>query len=434
MTDAETIEKLSRLFEPMGGISEGTIQFRPSTRLSESFQMFTATTGNVGFIAPETMAARKLDGEGDIVGGAGSDLDEAKGKIRAQAECVERYANFIFLRSEIVVDTAERLGSRAMDLDTLPRCSESEYRNPVCPMVPPSKTERIRWVPALSLHTGEEKLVPLICSHLLHRPWRAEMFVNSISTGVAAHFSPEKALLNAICEVVERDAIASLWLGKLPVKRFIPTTEQLADWGLDQESAIETLFFDVTLDCHVRSVYILQLCDNHPYASQVVGCATDFSLESACRKVVRETLCYRSKFEHHIAIPDRFEDFVRLQDGAVYMGRPENREAFRFLIDAEVSVPPPDRDDAKDDAERLRHVSAALQAIGADVFVVDLTTDELRDVGLWVMRAIIPQLMPMSPVYRARFLGSPRLYQLAERLGLSGFTEADVNIHPQPFA
>ena len=55
---------------------------------------------------------------------------------------------------------------------------------------------------------------------------------------------------------------------------------------------------------------------------------------------------------------------------------------------------------------------------------VDLTTDELRDVGLWAVRVIIPALMPISFVHRARFLGTPRL----------GIAEDLVNPDPLPFA
>jgi len=432
--DVEARERLQRLIAPMGGISEGATRIPPSSRLSEKFHMFSAMTGNIGFIAPETMSTRQTQFDGDQVGGAGSDLLEDKASIRALAECVERYANFMFLRSEVVVDSAQALGSAAFPLEALPLLSDTEYADPACPLVRPRSDVPIRWVPSVSLHTGDEVLLPLVCTHLIHRAWPAELFTSSISTGVAAHFSLEKALLNGICEVIERDAIANIWLGRLSVPRFEPSEAMLADWGLDEATAIRTLFFDATLDCHARSVYILQLTDNHPYAAQIVGCATDLSLEEACRKVVRETLCYRTKFEHEIEIPERVEDFIRLQDGAAYMGRPEHRGAFNFLIETEAGPMPTDAELPESDAGKLAVLTDALRKMGIDVYAIDLTTDELKDIGLWAVRVVMPQLMPMSPIYRARYLGHPRVYDIARKNGRAGFDESAINPFPQPFA
>lgn len=434
MTEDETIERLSRLFRPIGGICESIARIAPTSRSNEGFAMFTGSVGDVGFIAPETMGSNHRNPDADTIGGAGSDVEENKGRIRALAECLERYANFIFRRSEIVTGTWLELGETAMNIATLPRCSETEYDDPQSPINPPPANQPIRWVPSLSLNDGSEKYVPLVCTHLVRRPWKAELFTNPISTGVAAHFSREKAILSAICEVVERDAIASIWLARLPVQRFEPPQEKLVEWGLRDDSAIKTLFFDATFDCGVRTVYLLQLCDHHPTASQIIGCATDFSLETACKKVVRETLCYRTKFEQEIAIPDQIEDFMHLQDGAAYMGRPEHRQAFAFLYERPVEPMPEESPAGLTDLEQLRVVLGKLNALRMDAYIVDMTTDELRDIGLWVVRVIIPQLMPMSPIYRARFLGTPRLYQLAEKFGRPGLTLEDVNPYPQPFA
>jgi ribosomal protein S12 methylthiotransferase accessory factor len=47
----------------------------------------------------------------------------------------------------------------------------------------------------------------------------SEMFYYPISTGCASHVSLERALLGAILEVVERDAISIIWLQKLVLPR-----------------------------------------------------------------------------------------------------------------------------------------------------------------------------------------------------------------------
>ena len=63
-----------------------------------------------------------------------------------------------------------------------------------------------------------------------------------------------------------------------------------------------------------------------------------------------------------------------------------------------------------DERGRLRFLLDRLHGLGFEPVVINLTTDELRELGIWVVRAVIPVLMPMSSVQRGRFLGTPRLY------------------------
>ena len=68
-----------------------------------------------------------------------------------------------------------------------------------------------------------------------------------------------------------------------------------------------------------------------------------------------------------------------------------------------------------------------------DAIALDLTTAELREAGLWAVRVVVPELMPISFVHRARFLGTPRLYRYAESKGRP-LTEEEINPNPLPFA
>ena len=79
-------------------------------------------------------------------------------------------------------------------------------------------------------------------------------------------------------------------------------------------------------------------------------------------------------------------------------------------------------------------VDSFTKEMDMEVIAIDLTTDELRERGAWVVRAVIPGLMPMSSDYRARFLGTPRLYEYPKNAGFGSITENDINRAPQPFA
>jgi ribosomal protein S12 methylthiotransferase accessory factor len=51
-----------------------------------------------------------------------------------------------------------------------------------------------------------------------------------------------------------------------------------------------------------------------------------------------------------------------------------------------------------------------------------------------VVRVLIPQLMPLSFTYRARYLAHPRLYTAQARMGYPVLSADEINPQPQPFA
>jgi ribosomal protein S12 methylthiotransferase accessory factor len=261
-----------------------------------------------------------------------------------------------------------------------------------------------------------------------------------ISTGTAAHPDIATALVSAICEVIERDAISITWLARLPlpmieIDRPVPPRLNQS-YSLLNGSLVKQYFFDATSDLGVPTVYALQLLDGHANLSQFVSCATGFDIPALCAKAIREASPARAIFQHHREIPSAVSDFATLYDGSTYLGRPEHRRQFAFLIDtpkrrslSECSVSMP-----SSSASQLGFLVNRLRELGSDVIAVDITPDEVRNLGLWVVRVVIPGLMPMSIIHRGRFLGHPRLYSYPEKAGFGKLHEDDINPAPQPFA
>ncbi len=430
---------VSRLLHPQGGILSGVARVGGEDTAPD-FEMANADLGNLTSIFPHVRAATGEDASREPIGGSGADVDVEQAWLRAVMEGAERYATFAYADDEFVVASAHELGSEALDLDAVPRCSEREYADPRCPFVAPDKSQPIRWVRGWSLMDRRERHVPAVMTHLYFRPTAQENFWQMISTGVAAHVTLAAALISAICEVIERDAIALTWLARLPVPRIevpkmapavlAPNLERL------RRSPLQHHCFDATTDVGIPCVYAVQTLDDHPHLSQYVNCATEFDAARAYAKTIREAAPARTVFEQGHAYPADIADFTALEDGAAFMGEPRHRSAFDFLLDTpgrralrDVGLPAPTGDEA-----RLCFLVERLRALGTDVVAVDLTTQDLRAAGVWVVRVVIPGLMPMSSVHRARFLGHPRLYDYPKSAGFGALCEADVNPLPQPFA
>jgi ribosomal protein S12 methylthiotransferase accessory factor len=360
------------------------------------------------------------------------------------AEALERHSATAFSEDQFIWATADELGVDAVDLDSFPVCSERELQNPACPLVRPTKTEKIRWVQGLSLNDGELVYLPLVSVYITHPVVKGERFLSPISTGCAAHESYDAALLSAILEVIERDALSIAWLQKLPLPQidFEDAAAALGEiWDLYQQSfkAVQVFFFNATTDLGIPVVYGLRVSPCDPRLHTVVACSSSVDPAAACRKVMLELASCAAWMRRTGTIPDDIENFNQLYHGSSYMGRQEQAHAFDFLLNgcARISL---DRLAATspvspDEGNRavLAMVIRRLSKLGYSVYAADISTDEALRAGMRVVRAVIPGLMPFSWIQRARYLGHPRLYQAPQAMGYPVHNEYDLNPYPQPF-
>jgi ribosomal protein S12 methylthiotransferase accessory factor len=430
---------LTKLLSPQGGLMSGVVRMGGEPT-SPDFNIAACTLGNMHAIFPHLAMSDDPTKVPPPIGGAGADIDPELAWIRAAMEAAERYACLADYADEFIIATASELGSDAMDLDTVPRCSSKEYADPKCPFKPVDKNVPIRWVRGYSLIDQCYRMVPVVMTHLGIRAHEGEQFWNMISTGVAAHFDLETALNSAICESIERDAIAMTWLARLPLPKIqivAPAPAVLGpNLGRLNQGLVQHHFFDATTDMGVPTIYAVQVLDGHPHLAQYVNCATDFNAAAACAKTIREAAPARPVFEEGYSFPADFNDFAELHDGAAYMGRPELAHAYEFLLKSANAklLSAVEMEAPLGKHARLQFLLNRLRAKNMDAIVVDLTTDELRALGIWVVRVVIPGLMPMSTHYRGRFLGHQRLYDYPASAGYGRMTEADINPFPQPFA
>jgi ribosomal protein S12 methylthiotransferase accessory factor len=334
------------------------------------------------------------------------------------------------------------LGAEALDLETLPQCSEQEMAHPNCLLRPIDKRAPLRWVRGFSLQDGRLVWIPAVMVYL-HIPYLSpgERIWLPISTGCAAHTTVEQALIGAICEVLERDAISLTWLQRLPLPRL--ELDAVPDW-LEQyiqqneraRQSVEHLFFDATTDLGVPTIYSVQFSPRDEMLATLVMCSTELDPAIAAAKVMRESASSRIAMHTPHVTPDKWDDFLHVFDGATYMGHPDRMPAFDFLVNS------PNRRRLSemqaigtgDTRQDLVNLLARLRQRNMDVFAVDISTDEALRVGMRIVRVLIPALQPLSFSYRARYLAHPRLYDAPRRMGYPVHSEAEINPWPQPFA
>jgi ribosomal protein S12 methylthiotransferase accessory factor len=361
----------------------------------------------------------------------------------AIAEVAERYATGMRAAVSMIRESANGLGGEALDLDTIPRCSQRELASGKCSLRAPAKDLPIRWVKGVHLAVRRDIWVPAIMVYHgfpLENLTPGEHFWFQISTGCAVHTSPQRALASAICEVIERDAIAISWLQRLelpPLDSAVLSSRVLELLRWLAQRFVAAYLFNATTDLGVPTVYCLQIAPHAERAAQVVACATDVTLRGAAEKALLESMTLRTALHSIDPATVNLEKVSALTDGAAYTGQPSMASAFRFLTGGLASREP----SAKarqfpegDDDGILSCLLDILRARDMNAIAVNVTADELSEVGLTAVRVIIPELQPLSLLPFAQYLGHPRLYDAPRLMGYPSLREEDLNPWPQPFA
>jgi ribosomal protein S12 methylthiotransferase accessory factor len=375
----------------------------------------------------------------EVSWGTGRAMDDAPlARLIAIAEGVERYAAGDFLGECRIYASACELDDPAIDLSRIPRCSESELNTPGCPLRRLDPGTPLRWVRGIDLVTGQPTWVPAVmASYRLRQVLPSELFWYRISTGFAVHFDPREALVRAICEVIERDAIAVLWLQRLrlPVissQCLSPAAQDLLDWS--DRHFIDTYLFDATTDVGVPTVYCLQVAEYSDHARHLVGAGCSRDITAAAEKALLEVTGVRPFFVREAEVPRDFRKFSDIKDGAQYMARKEMAPAWHFLLDGARGRAAPERQQVpQDPAEALAWLIAMLDRKGMQAVAVDRTPRELRAVGLTAVNVIIPDLLPMTLHPLAQYRAHPRLYEAPTFMGYPSHPEENLNPWPQPF-
>ncbi|MFD4532217.1 YcaO-like family protein [Kitasatospora sp. NPDC058397] len=432
---------MGRLVSPYGLVSRLT--WLPVTEGEPDFPIFSGSLGNPG-AALSAQSEWVHDPSSGNFDGAGGALDRETAAHLAAAESLERYSSCAWHPEDMIWATAAELGEDAIPPWEWPNCSAAELSDLRSGLVPTDPRVPLRWVEGWSFARRRKVFVPAVQVYLKCSPESAaERYLHPVSTGCATHSEPLAAVANGLLEVVERDSIALTWLQRLRLPRLEFSLDQLASEHrayVERASSenIRTLLFDATTDLGVPVVYGVQLADHDHTLAQLVVATCDVDPGRAIAKLYREAASLRialRSMSGRSGRPASPEDTLSVIGGALLAGPPDQRHRFDFLLEgnrparnlADLACPAPG-------TQTLPWLLERLGRAGCEVVVVDITTDEARQVGATVVRVLVPQLMPLSFAHRARYLAHPRLYQAPRAMGHPVHAEKDINPVPQPFA
>lgn len=401
-----------------------------------SFVHILATVGDIGrFQGPAAISA----------GGVATTREDAI--VKAAGEAAERYCAESYTPDGIIRASFTELGSAAADPAQFVQFHETQFAAPDFPFARLKPGDVIGWAPAFSLTNNKSVLVPALMAFIGHGLTNTEpRWETTDVSGYACGNTIEEAILGGLLEVFERDAFMLFWYHWL----FVPGLDLTTLADPDARAALERfgpaanriLVSNLTTDLGVPVAFAVFLGDRPGLPAAVVSLASDLTLEGAVRKALIELAA------NNQAVRWLLEDRVRRglspvptaiqtqeDHGLLYTDSrmltyltPVLQPYSRASCQAKSAFDP---SDIKGSIERCVEI---LRHFGHEVLVRDLTLPVIADLGLKVVKVMVPGLRPID-FAGVRHLGGDRLYAAPKRMGFPTAAQdpAALNQIPHPF-
>lgn len=394
--------------------------------------------------------------------------DAQQARASAIGEAAERYCGNLLDTLPVTFASYESLqrGSvRALDPADLVLYSDAQYDAPGFPFVRMTPDLEMHWVPGRSLTTGEELLVP---ASVVYVNWFTAGYSGAPVTnfcpfaGIAAGPTMEYAVTSALEEIIERHATMVWWLNGHPIDATDPG-ELAALWDSVPAEAGQRPSL-IMIDNEFSVPVAAGVLHNDVDTLVNVGFACRHTPEDAARKAWTEACTLqegsrdllRAEGAHWDAMSRgelNSRSFKPWRADRRYLDsyRDDMRDCDDLMVQQQVHLDPRavkrvapllERPVTRTFADAPRLVErtpdayrSALEAVGHEVIIIDVTSPDIASTGMAVVRAIVPGTVGNAPA-AFPFLGNGRVQDLAVGLGWrqTPLAESELNYFPIPHA
>lgn len=366
-----------------------------------------------------------INGDHHLSSGSGFSINKEYARSAAIGESIERYCANQFHMKDIYVGKYADIRHQSLNPTIITRYTEEQYKNNTKYKEVNFHEERT-WVEAKDVVDNKKILVPFelifLASPPNHLPLR-----DLISTGLACGQNLEKAVLSGFNECIERDAFIQFWLlgcvrGEIDLNtvhnEYIKRLLELAE-----NSNLQLRLYDITTDLEVPT--ILTVVKVKGNAGFYLGCASSLEYLQAIRKSLEEglggfSIYYELIHHYEEPIPKKLDHTSTLDDHPLYYLAGNNDEILSQLLPS--SLP---KIAVKNHRMQFTDAVERINRLGHKIYYSEITTEDVKQMGLSVVRVIIPTLCFLS--INDPLLNCLRLQETASKLGRK------INLEPHPF-
>lgn len=365
-------------------------------------------------------------------------LDRDQAIVGAVGEAVERYSAAYVPYEAVTLASTAALGTDGIAPASLTLYDDDQLSRPRFGYFDVASNDVIGWVEGYSLTRDRPVMVPAFAIYqpYISRSGEAPV-IQQNTTGLACGNTPEEAILGAICEVVERDAAMLMWLqrrrppivaldGDMPSE----VRRALRRFGM---TARHVTLLDITTDIAIPAyVAVWEGPIDAAYGAIFTSCAKLDPSRAAVGALTELAQCLMwaaSLVDAGTPLPDpAAAPLTHIEEHVMWPMHPAAHSAYAFALSSPRRVGFGAAPGTMDALSAVRACTDRIAAAGLETIVVDVTSPDIREVGLHVFRAIVPGAQPL-------FFGTGR-HRISARARNGSYPDRagrDLNLHPHPF-
>lgn len=384
----------------------------------------------------------------DNNGGAGLTREQAY--FAAVGEALERYCCSIYFKDDL------RLGSHGQ----VSQVARALHPNDVALFQDGQKAHvrydwfteetQLCWTWGASVTKKEPMLLPACMCYIPYFPFLRDegerTIAPSISTGQATGNSWGDAIFRGLMEIVERDAFSITWLNQLSVPQIDIHSSDVVGRAFEEHFARPYLQYSLHLlasDFGIPCILCIVVDMSKEPPMICTGGAAHLDPERAALKALveaaqtREWAKFMGRSGQLLMIDSDYSNITDFEQHVFLYGYGDMLYAIRFLLHAadRISFPGiPSRSTGNGRADLALSLNL-VESQGCEVLAVDLTTEDVAELGFRVVKTFVPLAQPLEGDHTHRFLGGGRLRTVPVKLGyarngdLTGFNS---DPHPYP--
>jgi ribosomal protein S12 methylthiotransferase accessory factor len=225
-------------------------------------------------------------------------------------------------------------------------------------------------------------------------------------------------------------------------RRIIELSEMFKKYGL------ELYVYDITTDIPIPTILSIVIDRSGEGPAVIADAATDLDPEDAVITSIEAAQQARPWLRNemfHLS-DTRAQDLERAHPEywvstnlhrGLFWGDTSRISELDFLLKCEkkTKVESINNLSSRDSERNLRTILQMFQDKQMEVAYIDITTPDIEELGMKVVRVIIPELQPLHGDERFKYLGGRRLYEVPKALGYRTTDTAvnELNQIPHPF-
>jgi len=387
--------------------------------------------------------------------GAGVDFfNEEKAIWKSIAEATERhlwYNSDNFYKNNFKRTSYKTIKDSALNIFSLAGFSEKQKNKFLHLQFNENTT--FNWILANSLILNKKIFLPLqlISAFYCNKIWdknksekNEPMLRWSITTGLATGRNLKEAIVKGILEVIERDAFMISYLNKLSppiidLEYLSIQDEEIAKITRDfNRYNLEIYALRLPTDfsgVYIVAVLIIDRTGLGPALS--IGANANFDFKTTFLNALSESLIVRyslkEKFRREINLKN-----INRETRLIYWSKLKNLPKIDFFLrGSKIKVDLNKNfytitEDKKYYQEKLKILTNELMTKNYETCYVELTTQEIKKLGLRSVFVVIPELQPLHLIESIPYFGGKRLKEIPLKLGYQPTKELNKIPHPFP--